>query len=145
MQGWAKLLRTRVLVSTAVIAGQIYMHIIKEISKWGLKVGGKMLGPSFTSIRRGGSSIVADTAFRGIGLILKAFAIYGNDEDDDEYYQESMRYFLPIYFNMMADTFWSVFISNDEYSLMNIFSSNVTIYNKGFGNLLKEVDGLLSE
>ena len=145
MQGWTKMLRTRVVVSTAVIAGQIYMPIITEMSKWGMKIGGKMLGPSFTSIRRGGSSIVADTAFRGIGLILKAFAIYGNDEDDDEYYQESMRYFLPIYFNMIADTFWQVFISNDEYSLMNIFSSNVTIYNKGFGNLLKEVDGLLSE
>ena len=70
---------------------------------------------------RGGESAILSAIFRSMHMVLALGGLVGGDDEEEKIREEWYRLFLPLYVNVMIDTF----AGDDPFKILQIYSRSL--------------------
>ena len=114
---------------SALSVGFLYVPIVSDLVR---SVKYRVLNSRISSaMSRGGESAILTSVFRTMHLTLALGGLVGGDEEEEKIREEWYRLFLPIYLNVMIDTFFG----EDPFKILQLYSRSA----HGIATSIKEL------
>ena len=126
----SKLFMSRMLITTLEAFGKFNMPVVSGLYKIWKGSSSKFLGQNAGSLKRGGDSMLA-SFWVSIFQVMVGILNQGGD-DEDEIYDDAIRYFFPIYLNSAIDVVMAGYRGNfAPEELWRASQKSTGIYSRG--------------
>ena len=126
----SKLFMSRMLITTLEAFGKFNMPVVSGLYKIWKGSSSKFLGQNAGSLKRGGDSMLA-AFWVSIFQVMVGILNQGGD-DEDEIYDDAIRYFFPIYLNSAIDVVMAGYRGNfAPEELWRASQKSTGIYSRG--------------